>query len=202
MASSWEKRPPCRYSVRPVSASSATAASRGIRQRPTFYRSLVLGARLLQQAIEQAARGRRIRQPGDRAARPGRQLGAQRDLEIGEAVVAQRLGEPQHGRRADVGAFGQPGRTGQPGARIVREQCPADPALGLAQRRQRRAGRTATVSSVTVSRLLSGSTVIDRSVIEIAVTLSGASGCQSRSPKPVDPTTSVSWSGRAHRKPK
>ena len=114
---------------------------RRVRQRgQRFGGPLVLRPRLLQQPVEQTARGRRIRQPGDRAVRLGRQLGAQRDLQIGEPVVAERLREPQHGRRADLGAFGQPGRAGQPGARIVGEKRAADPALGLAQRRQRGPG--------------------------------------------------------------
>ena len=114
---------------------------RRVRQRgKRFGGPLVLRPRLLQQPVEQTARGRCIGQPGDRAVRLGRQLGTQRDLQIGEPVVAERLREPQHGRRADLGAFGEPGRAGQPGARIVGEQRAADPALGLAQRRQRRSG--------------------------------------------------------------
>jgi len=58
------------------------------------------------------------------------------DLQVGEPVVAEGLREPQHRRRADLGAFGQPGGAGQTRARVVGEQRPADPALCLAQRRQ------------------------------------------------------------------
>jgi hypothetical protein len=49
---------------------------------------------------------------------------------------------------------------------------------------------------------MSGSVAIDRSYIEIEVTLSGSNGRQSTSPNPVDAITTLSPSVRAHRIPK
>ena len=112
-----------------------------LRQR--LLGAFVLRAGLVQQAVQRAGirrAGGGGRQPGDRPVGLGRQLGAQRHLQIGEPFVAKGLREPEHGRRAHFGAFGEPCGAGQPGARIVGEQRPADPTLGLAQRREGGAG--------------------------------------------------------------
>ncbi len=192
MASRCENRPPCRYSGRPVSDSSATAASSaeagscGQRCRRPARSAPAPAA-----AGGRAGRRRAVhRQPGDRAVGLRRQLGAQRDLQIGEPVVAEGLREPQHGRRADLGAFGEPGGAGQAGARIVGEQRAADPCArpcsataSAASGPCRHGLRRSSVSS----GVISGSVVIDRSCIEIGGhALRSSSGCQSRSPNPVD----------------
>ena len=154
IASRCENRPPCRYTRPPgVRQQRDGGLERRCRQcRQRFDGSLVLGAGLLQQPVERTSCGRGIRQPSDRPVRQGRQLGAQCDLQIGEPVVAERLREPQHGRRADLGALGQPGGAGQPGARIIGEQGPTDPRSALLSVGRRHSSARATVSSVTASR--------------------------------------------------
>ena len=182
-----------------MSANSATAASSAeagsSRQR--------LGGLVVLRAAPAAAGGRagRPRQgvfgrPGDRPAGLGGQLGAQRDLQVGEPVVAERLREPQHRRRADLGAFGKPGGADQPGARDSRRAAPgppvAPPGSASAARRRRARPRSPSVHPCGVPAInpIRGHAAISTSrASRLRRRTPAAVAANSRSPKPVDPIT-------------